>query len=308
MILATATNLSLTELALHADKILEVAQPSLAVMQATLPMPSHVTAPCTSVTAPPPDLYITVTCPVCPPPSFRPPEPTSEIAALREDVHELRALIASTQSNRGRFSKVHIDIVGPPPLSDRHRYLLTCVDRFTRWPEAAPMQDSTAETVAATFLQTWITRFGVPEENFTDRGPQFESRLFTAFTTLLGTKRLRTTAYHPAYNGLVERFHRHLKQTLMAHLDGSSWTEHLSLVLLGISCREARPRLLVSRACVRHVHPASCRHFQPSAIFATITPSPTRLRPTLKGCSLPAAPHTYESCFLLFPVRRPGPH
>ncbi|XP_064470169.1 uncharacterized protein LOC135384917 [Ornithodoros turicata] len=96
------------------------------------------------------------------------------------------------------------------------------------------MQDSTAETVAATFLQTWIARFGVPEEIVTDRGPQFESRLFTAFTTLLGTKRLRTTAYHPACNGLVERFHRHLKQALMAHLDGSRWNEHLPLVLLGI--------------------------------------------------------------------------
>ncbi|XP_064470083.1 uncharacterized protein LOC135384829 [Ornithodoros turicata] len=90
MILATATNLSLTELVLHADKILEVAQPSLAVMQATLPMPAHVSAPCTSVTAPQP--------------SFRPADPTSEIAALREDVHELRALIATTQSNRGPAS------------------------------------------------------------------------------------------------------------------------------------------------------------------------------------------------------------
>ncbi|XP_064470521.1 uncharacterized protein LOC135385244 [Ornithodoros turicata] len=90
MILATATNLSLTELPLHADQILEVAQPSLAVMQATLPMPAHVSASCTSVTAPPP--------------CFRPAEPTSEIAALRDDVHELCAPIASTQSNRGPAS------------------------------------------------------------------------------------------------------------------------------------------------------------------------------------------------------------
>ncbi|XP_064472586.1 uncharacterized protein LOC135387161 [Ornithodoros turicata] len=90
MILATATNLSLTELALHVDKILEVAQPSLAFVQATLPMPAHVSAPCTSVTAPQP--------------SLRPADPTSEIAALRDDVHELRALIASTQSNRGPAS------------------------------------------------------------------------------------------------------------------------------------------------------------------------------------------------------------
>ena len=33
-----------------------------------------------------------------------------------------------------RFDHVHIDIVGPLSYADGFRYLLTCVDRFTRWP------------------------------------------------------------------------------------------------------------------------------------------------------------------------------
>ena len=32
------------------------------------------------------------------------------------------------------FDHVHIDIVGPLPPSNEHTYLLTCIDRFTRWP------------------------------------------------------------------------------------------------------------------------------------------------------------------------------
>ncbi|MPC31039.1 Transposon Tf2-9 polyprotein [Portunus trituberculatus] len=44
-----------------------------------------------------------------------------------------------------RFHTVHIDLVGPLPPCHVHRYLLTCVDRTTRWGTAILMPDSTAE-------------------------------------------------------------------------------------------------------------------------------------------------------------------
>ena len=51
---------------------------------------------------------------------------------------------------------------------------------------------------------------------------------------LLGTKHIRTTAYHPCANGLVERFHRQLKVALKAMRDSNHWVKFLPLVLLGI--------------------------------------------------------------------------
>ena len=95
-----------------------------------------------------------------------------------------------------RFDHFHLDIVGPLPLSNGFTYLLTCVDHFTRWTEAIPKADFMAETVVNVFVAGWVARFGVPSIITTDRGSQFQSHLWQHLVRLLGTKQLRTTAYH----------------------------------------------------------------------------------------------------------------
>jgi hypothetical protein len=69
-----------------------------------------------------------------------------------------------------RFEHVHIDIVGPLPPSNGYRYLLTCIDRFTRWPEAFPLTNIDAASVAQTFVAGWISRFGTPLRLTNDQG------------------------------------------------------------------------------------------------------------------------------------------
>ena len=118
--------------------------------------------------------------------------------------------------------------------------LLTCVDCFTRWPEA--ISHIMAEAVAQVFLSDWISRFGVPSTIVTDRGPQFESQLWNTLMTHLGSKWARTTA---TTNGVVERFHRQLKAALKAQPQPDSWiVYHLfSLELKPLSRRTYPQRL-----------------------------------------------------------------
>ncbi|WP_431190247.1 integrase catalytic domain-containing protein, partial [Escherichia coli] len=71
-----------------------------------------------------------------------------------------------------------MDIVGPWPPSSGYRYILTMIDRFSRWPEAVPLDNISAESVARAFVTHWVSRFGIPARITSDRGPQFEAGLF----------------------------------------------------------------------------------------------------------------------------------
>jgi hypothetical protein len=134
-----------------------------------------------------------------------------------------------------KFQHVHVDIVGPLPTSATgYSYLLTCIDRTSRWPEAIPLSSITAESCADAFVEYWIARFGVPHTVITDRGTQFSSATWVCLAKSLGFRHIMTTSYHPQSNGMVERLHRQIKDSLRARNCGAAWAEHLPWVMLGL--------------------------------------------------------------------------
>ncbi|GBO02193.1 Retrovirus-related Pol polyprotein from transposon 412 [Araneus ventricosus] len=155
------------------------------------------------------------------------------LAKKLKSIATLKQNWASLKYLQGRFCVVHIDLIGPLPPSRGNIYCLTCIDRFSNWMEAIPLDNISADTVARAFYSNWIARFGTPHKLITDRGTQFRSETLQTLSKICGIKLQHTTAYHLACNGKVERRHRTLKTALKAH-NNLSWIDTLPTVLLGL--------------------------------------------------------------------------
>ncbi|GFT32191.1 retrovirus-related Pol polyprotein from transposon 17.6 [Trichonephila clavipes] len=153
------------------------------------------------------------------------------LACQKSKIHRhTRSPLSSFQEPSQRFDHVHLDPIGPLPPSNGYTYCLTMIDHFSKWPEAQPLKDITAEAV--TFFSPWVSRFGTPAILTTNRGKQFESSLFKALSKLLGVQKCRTTGYHPQAHGMIEELHRPLKSAIKCHAT-ERWTV-LPIILLGL--------------------------------------------------------------------------
>ena len=157
------------------------------------------------------------------------------IACQKSKVHRhTESGVSSFHQPNRRFSHLHVDVVGPLPLSDGHRYLFTIIDRSTRWPEAVPMKDATTDSCVSALLSHWIARFGLPDHITSDRGTAFTSKVWSTLAQRFGYFAHHTTSYNPEANGMIERFHRTLKTALISRCASSDWYHQLPWVLLGL--------------------------------------------------------------------------
>ena len=88
------------------------------------------------------------------------------------------------------------------------RYISVACDTYTKYVQARPMRPQTAQETGMTLYRNWFTVHGVPKRVHSNQGGNFESTLFRELATLVRCKKTKTTAYHSADNGDVERNNR----------------------------------------------------------------------------------------------------
>ena len=79
------------------------------------------------------------------------------------------------------------------------------IDAFSNWLELVAVANIDAITISKVVFTNWISRFGSPYSLTSDRGAQFESKLFEELCKILNIHKIRTCAFHPQCNSKVER-------------------------------------------------------------------------------------------------------
>ena len=97
----------------------------------------------------------------------------------RKGKHEFRAPLGEVKDPSEPFQVTSMDITGPYCMTQRkNKYLLTFIDHLTRYVEAFPIPDISAETCARVYATQIIARHGSGSTLITDQGRSFTSAFF----------------------------------------------------------------------------------------------------------------------------------
>ena len=138
----------------------------------------------------------------------------------------------------GPWTEIVIDFtdMGADSRVENKRYLLVCVDTFTRWVECVPVRTESGKEVIKWLTREIIPRYGIPKIIRSDNGSHFSNDDLRQVEQMFGIKHRYSAIYHPASAGLCERMNRTIKEGLarVCAEKNLTWVEALPIVLFAI--------------------------------------------------------------------------
>lgn len=126
------------------------------------------------------------------------------------------------------FDTLHVDALGPLPLSRGFKHVLIVIDSFTKYCLLTPIGRQDVQQLKLV-IRNVIALFGTPKTVICDRGRMFESREFVSFMNQMGCQLHHITPEMHHANGQVERYVRTLLNMLRIEVNhkGSEWADEL---------------------------------------------------------------------------------
>ena len=113
------------------------------------------------------------------------------------------------------FDKIAIYLVTDCKMSTSgNKHILTIIDHLTGWPEAFPIPDKSADTIAPTLINHYSPVHMCPRYIISDNGTEFKNNLMDQVLQQLGIGRIFSAPYHLQSNRKLEVFNKYLKPTL----------------------------------------------------------------------------------------------
>ena len=89
------------------------------------------------------------------------------------------------------FDKIAIDLVTECKTSTSgNKHILTIIDHLTRWPEAFPIPDKSADIIVSTFINEYLPVHMRPQYILSDNGTEFKNSLMDKVLQQLGIDRI----------------------------------------------------------------------------------------------------------------------
>jgi hypothetical protein len=135
-----------------------------------------------------------------------------------------------------KWSRIHMDFIGPLPKSNGFSHILLITDSFSKWPEAFPLASQEATEVSKVLFREIFSRYGAPRTIVSDRGRNFMSKLVNALCEIFQVTHHCTSSYHPQTNAECERKNSTIEQSLRAYIDDkqSNWSQMLPGILMSM--------------------------------------------------------------------------
>lgn len=147
---------------------------------------------------------------------------------LHKEFHQQQRNITYKHYKRYQFQMDLVEVQNLSPKNDGVRYLLNCIDIFTRYAFVRPLKDKSAPTVLNAFksiLQEAVTK---PYMIVMDKGTEFSNKIFKDFCDQNNIKLVNPQAsVHAAF---IERFNRTLQLLMYKYMTDNETERYIDVL------------------------------------------------------------------------------